>query len=1244
MIDIYDIQGTVLRSVAENADTVHEQELMVNDLVRLSWNDVERVDLPVGTYIIPFDDGIRYMLFEEYSPSQKSESEWEYKPEFQHPVMWLSYVPFFHLQGDTTSWATADKKSDWSFSGYASELAARIADYINEWGAHEDAAFGRVFGSEWVAVVSDDVAGKVINIPFSSNDVMSAAAAVASQLECEYHFDFDRKEFRIGTIMYDTPERTAAGDAPVVLKVGDNIGVPSISASKDTYYNRYLVKGNNTNISQEDSAGNNVQVTNMLTLDESVYPDSIIDLRSDDGSVPQDIRVGSDEPALTGEMSFEDVYPKIRLYIYGLQERVRRRKIDDDTYSDTDLYSTWYCRLAQQVDGVWQDYVIKDYVKTKVVEKSMWGMYGHVEVDLPFYRSYFKEWVEDTSYPDNGYFKVTLRYGDLSTDAAVYHYVSTEGMAGKTQIAFLGTGWRAFYDAIAEDDIIYITSGVNTDKIANTYLYTDRILDQDLQINFLPNYEEGALPSPLTGRTFTLVNFNDSDEGNIEWNEDEDIRPKSDAIVKHVGLYRIDFVEEGALIIPTSSSAVLYPRGGSAPSTANNIVSVLGVKVPDVAVAAARVELRDSAFNAIRKKLLDNATYTFSSNPVAFNDDDPELFIGKIVTFSDGQDLNNGGEPYTLTTKVRKLVTRLDFPEIQTITIGNEKKKGAITTLKEKVDTLIMGGGSSGGGGITETQFLNMLKNYGRGLFLSKQTQDTAAGRITFQDGLTVGTMHGIDANGDATLGDVTAGDVLVDSVQSKNYVSGSRGFDIDEYGNAEFESIRSRSYIMTEEMLINRLQAQEGDTVYTDNDQIEAVRSFVDTDGVTHYVLTLKEKWDGYFTSQQYGNIVKGIVNTFAAYNAGVSDHTSASDLVYQSKDNGGNYFYTSWMQVVATHNTDEQRLGINEIEVVLYGDSDVPAQKNFEPCELMTIARRGCFLNPNDTTPSGDPLYTPAEQEGIRRRQRLFEVSVTDGRIQKLTAVNSPILADGNYGVTIGTLPEFVRRYVSVRDIFGDANGDYLYANGAVIGAIAHVNITGEPVAVHRFVGDWVDGKALIDAGETPTVGHGIYYLNKWNEETQQFETHQVRHNNGTWECTQSQPYNGVYYEPKWNSASWRLIDGDGRLSIEFVSSNGYSFRRGYVDTTVEPMLFFGAVEITEDIAEEYWSWTRTEEHPTAEDEVRDATWNAQHEKMKTLVLTNRDMPPTWSSANKAIFTCSVSVNDGQTKLTVSNILAVR
>lgn len=497
---------------------------------------------------------------------------------------------------------------------------------------------------------------------------------------------------------------------------------------------------------------------------------------------------------------------------------------------------------------------------------------------------------------------------------------------------------------------------------------------------------------------------------------------------------------------------------------------------------------------------------------------------------------------------------------------------------------------------------------------LSKVVDDVCQGRITFQQGL--------DSIGSA---------IFHDELRSPDFTSGlytGRGWRVDQLGNAEFESVRARSFLEVVELLVNRMQAQEGDTVFSDNDQIDRVDRYVDpTDSSVSYVLSLKEKWAGYYTPQMYGNILKGVINTLAAKDAGVSD---VQDSQTVEKD-GSNSFFTSWMRVIATHNTDNT-LSPNQIRVVLYGDNEVPAQKNFEPCELMTMTRWGCinYSTSDASIYEAEGLETQdAIIASIKRRQQVFYISTSEGRIVKLTGVDSPILRNGNYGTTLGILPEFVQNYSVVRERM-IAGRDYLYAQGVVVGDFIKIDVEGNPIPTVVDKGEWQNN--------TP------YYYNKFNETTQQYETHRVRHNGGTWQCLQSQPViNGgveTYYEPKWNSPYWRLVDGNDNLTIEFVSSKGYSFRRGAVDTVITPHLFYGNVDITDEVAAEYWTWERESESGKTE---ADRSWDAQHKGLatgvKTLHLTNSDMPATWSSADKAIFTCTAVVNDGKTTRIVDN-----
>lgn len=528
---------------------------------------------------------------------------------------------------------------------------------------------------------------------------------------------------------------------------------------------------------------------------------------------------------------------------------------------------------------------------------------------------------------------------------------------------------------------------------------------------------------------------------------------------------------------------------------------------------------------------------------------------------------------------------------------------------------------------------------------LSRIADDVALGKITFQQGL--------DALNTA---------IFREDLKSPDYESGlydGRGWRIDSRGNAEFESIRVRSYLEVVELLINRLQAQEGDTMFTDNDQIDKVEkefAVADTSQISNpkeahlyessvtetgetiytptedtsvvsgkvyyniasYLLTLKEKYDGYFTPQMQGNVLKGIINTLAAKQGGVSDeeHNNPSK---QGTDDGGNKYYTSWMRVIGTRTTDNN-LGNNQIRVILYGDSDVPSGKNFAPCELMTIARWGCIDYSDPTAPDYEEV-----KASIEKRQRMFMISVSEGRVTKYTGVDSPKLKNGNYGVTIGELPDFVKNYPDVQEILQHVgvHTDWLYAQGIVVGNFVKVDKVGLPITNYVDCGEWVNGGRILK----PTKGHGIYLYNEYNEDTLQWETHDVWWDGAKWRCLQHQPVVSggfsMYYKPSWNSPYWRLVEGDKNFTVEFTSNNGSVFAKNSVNTTISAHVYFGNKEITNEIDAANFYWVRRTGTSTDID-----SWTKLG--VKQITITDSDMTAGWSPSSPMHFYCYVIINN--------------
>lgn len=275
-----------------------------------------------------------------------------------------------------------------------------------------------------------------------------------------------------------------------------------------------------------------------------------------------------------------------------------------------------------------------------------------------------------------------------------------------------------------------------------------------------------------------------------------------------------------------------------------------------------------------------------------------------------------------------------------------------------------------------------------REMFLSRLVDDVAKGNITFEQAVRVAGVSYM--GGGAEFGEFI-----------KSLYAG-KGAGIDAKGNAEFESVRVRSYFECLELIINRLSAIEGDQLLTEADTIDSV----DDLGDNCYGLHLRSKWDGYFTAQAVGNVLKGIINTLAS---------------------GSGKYYTCWLRVNSVNTAN------NYIEVTAYPDEDTPAGKNYAPCEAMKIARWG---NQTDT-----------------KRQSCIYLSSTEGRIVRLTGVTKPIVEASNYGATFGTLPEFLREM----DLPIVEGQDYVYARGLIVQDIIRIDYQGRPVSEVIDRGQW-------------------------------------------------------------------------------------------------------------------------------------------------------------------------------------------
>ena len=717
---IYDIHNNKIldATLTEGAD--HEQELGRSDLVRLSWQSDVKLTLPAGAYIIPFDDGLKYRLLNAYTPTEDDKG-FKYTPEFQHPLMWLSRVPF--LYDTTDAEKNPIKQQEWSFDGLTTNALEYACKAINE-------ALNITTESEKFTFTLCGNVDSSVSFSVSSNDILSVLSSIAQGCKnnaCEWHLSWKHKALYFGQISINLGE-----DVPT-LKVHENIQKASVSDSKEPYYNCFYPQGSTKNMSTKALVGTgNVATLLRLGLDKSVYPDGYIYVDTEGNVITKEAFEASGEIKQTLALSFDDVYPHIDLYVYNVRKHVRYLKnsqtnaIELDSRGDKKTYTIWYMRLAfpstTQIEGKTAINVTHDKNESGEIITHYWYDY---EIDRT------KQVLQ--GYTLKGIFKVNTHAVDGKYD------VLTQGLVGQPN-------------------------------------------GQD---GFELHYHE--INNPITPKP------NEGDSG-VD-------------ILK--GDYEILKYQSGDTIIPTNESEGLYPRGKNLPDFTCNMVVLFNIVMGEHETKLAQAELASRTIKEIKRRAQDNNNYSFASNPRAFVDHNPNLYIGQKVTFDDGQG-------YKLKTRVIKLVTKLDYPIIQEITVGNQAVKGTISQLKEDVNNILSGNFS--GGGLNSTQTSELVKNYVDSRFLRKNAPDTAQELITFLKGIAIGNGYGI-----TELGDLFARFIKANSVKSDDFRSGlldGAGFGIykDDYGKsiAEVDKLNVRQKATFSELEYKRLAFTTGDVGFT--------------------------------------------------------------------------------------------------------------------------------------------------------------------------------------------------------------------------------------------------------------------------------------------------------------------------------------------------------------------------------------------------------------------------------------------
>jgi hypothetical protein len=560
---------------------------------------------------------------------------------------------------------------------------------------------------------------------------------------------------------------------------------------------------------------------------------------------------------------------------------------------------------------------------------------------------------------------------------------------------------------------------------------------------------------------------------------------------------------------------------------------ITNIQMPDVYVEAAEQRLLASALLYLKEVY--ETKYQFEPYlDEIYLANNPEL----AATICEGMLLNFSDEDLGIAASVTisQLVIKEGSALIPTyeVTLNDDVESSTLDKITAQIDKISSGlSNGSGTNSLSKTQVNSLVQTIGKQMFLSKTDNDTAQGKITFKKGLET--------------------DGFVSSIYS------GHGAGLDWLGNLEVESLKVRSQAQFLELVVNRLRALEGDQILTESDTIESV----DDLGDGCYGLHFRSKWDGYFTAQVENNVIKGIINTLAK---------------------GSGEYYTSWMRVNSVNTAN------NYAEVTLYPDDEVPAGKNYPPCETMVIARWG---NQTDTT-----------------RQSCFYLSSTEGCIKKLVNVTKPIVDAVNDGVMIGNLPDWLQDDPRI-----DPSKDYLYAMGVICQNFIQVDYKGEPIPTYIDRGLW--------------TSDGVYLCREMNDDGQ-YEISDVWYMGCKWRCQKSRTTTA----PAWNNTDWAMVEGNPEFTVQFAEAEQIYDLDNFemVLTAVAKLYNF---DVTDDILTDDIAWTRYSEDSEGNPRVAsDNLWALSHAGVgKSVTLTYADLDADTSSGfpKKIRFTVTVTLRDG-------------
>lgn len=599
-------------------------------------------------------------------------------------------------------------------------------------------------------------------------------------------------------------------------------------------------------------------------------------------------------------------------------------------------------------------------------------------------------------------------------------------------------------------------------------------------------------------------------------------------------------------------------------------------------IPTAQLSLFDRSKQYYQKTMISNSNFTCTMDGDKFYNDGTYDYhpLGEQVKLINDMfaQVDADGKHYR-NSRIIGMEIPLDIPyDHPQYTVGEKAATSRLGKLEDKVDSIkvngmqIGGTGSGNGGGVyvigmndtTPASDSNVYSaRRSRMEFVSRLLDNTAKGTITWEK--VQKFVQGLTAE---DLSQFKKGATFGDFIQGMLFGTGGR---IDELGNAEFESITSRSSIISKELIVNRQTAMESNFVFTENGMVESVTeiSAATEGGNVTYDLKLQKRWNNDFTAFKENDVVLASINTLSK---------------------NGKY-YDMWLRVLSVNTVT------NTITVVCYPDEECPSKKNYPPCELARLIRWGNAVDED--------------------RQSCWYISSSEGLLVWLDHVTKPIIDKTNYSLAMGKLPDALSFLFQDFPTANKRDGAF-YAKWMMAASFQQIDYQGNPIYTTRDRGVW---SLAVAQGDNPyrngdrTIDT-VYYLGcKW-QCLEDKTTKPPIYSSTAWAFVEGNPYFTLEMQSSklWN---FRLNDlmatnADGSWKVfTTLSVVGRLYNQDVTDSMVNVV------------------WTRDSGNPTA-----DNKWALSHANCGLSVdLTYEDLGGAAFKIGSVTFRCDAEIKDGET-----------